>query len=177
MISTLTLLGNWKKTVEHENDGCTGCNSCIWYSHKRIGKMTRGLGDKRTSGSGDHPNYSIIEIDQREDSWRLEETCYHLISSERPSANTDMKISQGVIIIISLSLVFWLGLNNDLFCLKVPENLWVWFSKIDSVLFCFLHYYYFIPCKCFFAQVWVTASLPILSLSLLMPLFLIVYLS
>ena len=35
---------------------------CPWYSHQRIGKRTRGLGNKRTSG--DNPNYSIIEIDQ-----------------------------------------------------------------------------------------------------------------
>ena len=31
-----------------------------------------------------------------EESFRLPETCYHLNSGERPSANTDMKNSRGV---------------------------------------------------------------------------------
>ena len=51
-----------KKTVEHERDGYTNCRWCSWYSHQRIGKMTRGLGNKRKSG--DNPNYSIVEIGQ-----------------------------------------------------------------------------------------------------------------
>ena len=46
--------------MERESDGDTSCYWCIWYSHKRIG--TGGLGNKRTRG--DHPNDSIIEIDQ-----------------------------------------------------------------------------------------------------------------
>ena len=32
-----------------------------------------------------------------EESWRLEETCYHSKSREKPSANADMKISQSVL--------------------------------------------------------------------------------
>ena len=51
-----------KKTMEHESDGNTNCNRCTWYSHQRINKGTGGLGNKRTSG--DHPNYSIVEIGQ-----------------------------------------------------------------------------------------------------------------
>ena len=35
---------------------------CARYSHQRIGTGTGGLGKKRTSG--DHPNYSIVEIGQ-----------------------------------------------------------------------------------------------------------------
>ena len=46
-----------EKIVEHEGDSCTNCNWCSWYSHQRIGKMT-----KKTSG--DNPNYSIGEIGQ-----------------------------------------------------------------------------------------------------------------
>ena len=48
--------------MEHENDGDTSCNWCLWYSHRRIIKKTGGLGNAETSG--DHPNYSIIEIGQ-----------------------------------------------------------------------------------------------------------------
>ena len=43
-----------------EHDGDTSCNWCALYSHQRIGTGTGGLGNKRTSG--DHPNYSIVEI-------------------------------------------------------------------------------------------------------------------
>ena len=52
--------------------------------------------------SGDHPNYYIFldRSEYWEESWRFDETCYHSNFSERPSANADVKISQGVIIII-----------------------------------------------------------------------------
>ena len=61
-ISTWTLLGNWKKTMEHENDGDTNCNWCFWYSYRRIDKGTGGLGNEKTTGHP--PNYSIIKIGQ-----------------------------------------------------------------------------------------------------------------
>ncbi len=48
--------------MEHESDIYTTYNWCSWYSHRRMIKWTGGLGNKRTSG--DHPNYSIIEINQ-----------------------------------------------------------------------------------------------------------------
>ena len=48
--------------MEHESDVYINCNWCSWYSHRRINKGTGGLGNNRTSG--DHPNYSIIEIGQ-----------------------------------------------------------------------------------------------------------------
>ena len=51
-----------KRTIEHESDGNTKCNSHARYSHQRIGTVTGGLGNKRTSGG--HPNYCIVEIDQ-----------------------------------------------------------------------------------------------------------------
>ena len=40
----------------------TDCDWCSWYSHQRIYKGTERLENKSTSG--DHPNYSIIEIGQ-----------------------------------------------------------------------------------------------------------------
>ena len=51
-----------KKTVENESDDDIDCNWCSWYIHQRIGKRTEKFSNKRTSG--DHPNYSIIEIGQ-----------------------------------------------------------------------------------------------------------------
>ena len=51
-----------KKTVEHESDSDPNCNWCSLYSHQRTGTRTGGYGNKKTSG--DHLNYSIIEIDQ-----------------------------------------------------------------------------------------------------------------
>ena len=60
-INTKTLQEKWQ-TVEHERDGDTNWNWGAWYSHQRIGTGTEGLGNKRTSG--DHPNYSIVEISQ-----------------------------------------------------------------------------------------------------------------
>ena len=49
-----------KNTVKHESDGDTNCNWCSWYSHQWIGKMTKELGNKRTSG--DLLNYGIAVI-------------------------------------------------------------------------------------------------------------------
>ena len=46
-----------KKTVEHESDGDTNCNWCSW-----ISTGPWGLGNNRKSG--DHPNFSIIQIGQ-----------------------------------------------------------------------------------------------------------------
>ena len=48
--------------MEHESDDDTNCNWCSRYSHQMIGTGTGGLGNKRVMG--DHPNYSIIKIDQ-----------------------------------------------------------------------------------------------------------------
>ena len=68
-------------------------------------KRTRGLENNVTSG--DHPNYCIIEIDENTEkkSWRLEETWYHSNSSERPSANIDVKNSR--------SNYSWNNYNNN----------------------------------------------------------------
>ena len=48
--------------MEYESDGDTNFNWCSWYSYQRVNKGTGGLGGRRTSG--DHQNYSIIEIGQ-----------------------------------------------------------------------------------------------------------------
>ena len=51
-----------KKTVEHERNNYTYRDWCFLYSHQRIIKGTRRLGNEKTSG--DHPNYYIIENGQ-----------------------------------------------------------------------------------------------------------------
>ena len=48
--------------MEYESVSDSNCNWYAWYSNQRFGTWTRGLENKRTSG--DHPNYSIIEIAQ-----------------------------------------------------------------------------------------------------------------
>ena len=58
----LDLARELKETMEHESSGDTNCKWCTWYSHQRIGTVTEGLGNKRTSG--DHPKYGIVEISQ-----------------------------------------------------------------------------------------------------------------
>ena len=95
--STWALLGNWK-TMEDESDGDTNCNWYSWYSHQRIGTRTGGLGNKRKSG--DHPNYSIIEIGQiteksPEDLRKLEVTQISMISHRwRPVWKTRKGVKQ-----------------------------------------------------------------------------------
>ena len=61
-IITSTLIGNCKKTVEHEIDDYSNFIWCSWYSYQIIGTRTGGLGNNRTGG--DHPNYNIVEIGQ-----------------------------------------------------------------------------------------------------------------
>ena len=48
--------------MEHESDGDTNCYWCPRNSHQRIGTGTGELENKRMRG--DHPNYTIVEIDQ-----------------------------------------------------------------------------------------------------------------
>ena len=67
-------------------------------SHQRLGKRTRGLGNKRTSG--DNPNYSIADISQNAEK-SPGELRRHSDSSEKLSANADVKNSQGVKTIIT----------------------------------------------------------------------------
>ena len=89
-----------KKPVEHESDGYAiyKCDGLVTVPKS----LTRGgggrIGNQKTSR--DHPNYSIVEIDQNTEFRWPKETCGHLDSSERPSANVGEKNLQGVIITI-----------------------------------------------------------------------------
>ena len=92
----LDLARELKKTMEHEGDNYTNCDWCFWYSNYRTIKRnwrTWKLSDKwrpsKLTHYWKHPEYW-------EESLRLDETCCHSNSNERPSAKTDMKISQGV---------------------------------------------------------------------------------
>ena len=88
--------------MEHESDGYTNCNLCARYSHQRIGAGTGGLRNKRMSG--DHPNYSIIEISQNTKKSPGDLRRFAVIQdpSGKSSANAGMKNSQinKIIIII-----------------------------------------------------------------------------
>ena len=48
--------------MEYEGDGDANCNWCTRNNNQRLGKGTGRLRNLRKSG--DHPNYSIIKIDQ-----------------------------------------------------------------------------------------------------------------
>ena len=68
-----------------------------------LGTIIRGLlkdlEDLEVGGRvWDYPNDSIAENGQNPADvfWKLEETCCHSNSSEKPSANTDVKNSKGV---------------------------------------------------------------------------------
>ena len=74
--------------MEHEGDNYTNCGLCFWYCHQRVINGTGGLVGWRTSKG--HPNYNIIENGQKKP-WKLEETCCHSNSTEKPSAKTDVK--------------------------------------------------------------------------------------
>ena len=58
----LDLARELKKTMELESDGGKNCDCRARYSHQKIGTGTGGPENKRTSG--DHSNYSIVEIGQ-----------------------------------------------------------------------------------------------------------------
>ena len=48
--------------MEHDEDSDINCNWCAECSHQKFDRGTGGLGNKRMSG--DHPNYSNVEISQ-----------------------------------------------------------------------------------------------------------------
>ena len=74
----LDLARELKKTMEHESDGNTCCNWCIWYSHQRIGKGPWGRVETiLTTTCWDRSKYWEV-------SWKHEETFCHSNSSDKP---------------------------------------------------------------------------------------------
>ena len=68
--------------MDHEGDGDTNSNWCTRNDHLRFDKRAGRVKNLRMIG--DHQNYIIVEIGQKywEESWRLEETCCHLLIAE-----------------------------------------------------------------------------------------------
>ena len=83
--------------MEYESESDTNCSWCTWNGPKRIGKRVwkseEGLKPIRTLHCCNLSEYS-------EESWRHEETCCLSDSSERPSANADVKTQKEQIIIV-----------------------------------------------------------------------------
>ena len=79
--------------MEHEGDD-TNCDLCTRYNHQRTGRGTGGFGNEKMSG--DHPNYSIVEIGQNTEKspGDLRRLACHSDSSRKPSANADVKNTQ-----------------------------------------------------------------------------------
>ena len=86
--------------MEYESEDYINCNCCSSYSHLVIDTRTREFGNNGTDG--DCPNF--IEIDQNTEKspGDLRRLAVIQNSSERPSAKTDVKNSQGIIIIIPI---------------------------------------------------------------------------
>ena len=85
--------------MKHEGDGDTNCNWWSWIKSQRLGKLEELeiRGRAEPIQTTDRPEY-------REESWRLEETCYHSHPSERPSANAGIKkIERSKITVVTYS--------------------------------------------------------------------------
>ena len=111
-----------KKAVEHESDKDTNYN---WKGLKRLGNWTGRVGHQRTKRDHPDYNiveigqntekspwdlwrFAVTQTPVKdrqlmllwkahnEESWRLEETCCHSSSSEKPSANAGVRNSKGV---------------------------------------------------------------------------------
>ena len=80
------------KTMEREGEYYANRGWYFWYSHEMIIKGTGVLVNKRMSGD----QHYCERPECWEESWWLEVTCYDSNFRERPSANTDVKNSQGV---------------------------------------------------------------------------------
>ena len=77
-----------KQTIEHEGDDCTNCNWCFWHSW-RTWKLADEWRPSKQRHNWKRPEYW-------EESWTLKEICCPSKSSEKPSANADVKNSKGV---------------------------------------------------------------------------------
>ena len=86
------LFGELKK-LWNMKDVYTNCNWCSWLIKQRIDTRTWKSEDEWISSK----LLRYLDLPENwEESWRLEETYCHSNSNERPSANPDVKNSQGV---------------------------------------------------------------------------------
>ena len=78
--------------MEHEGDNYTNHDWCFWYSHQRIIKGTGGL----EVGEWVEIIQTTTLLRTGRILRRVQKTCCHSNFSERPSAKTDVKNSQGI---------------------------------------------------------------------------------
>ena len=84
--------------MEHEGDGDTSSNLNNRNNSERIGKGTKRLGNKKTSG--DQSDYSINKIAQNTEKspGNLGRVAVTHVTNEKPLVNAGVKISQRSII-------------------------------------------------------------------------------
>ena len=114
-----------KKTVEHEGEVYANYNCSSQYNHQRINKKIGGLGNKGRVGT----IKTTALLRSARILRRVLKTCCHWNSSERPSANTDVKNSQGVTIIIkkkSLPTINYQQIIKEVITSwKKVDNIWL----------------------------------------------------
>ena len=64
--------------------------------------LLKGLEDLEVGGRVETIQTTTLLRTAREESWRLEETCCHSDSSEKPSANADVKNSNNLLFLIQI---------------------------------------------------------------------------
>ena len=92
----LDLAGEVKKQQNMKITVKQICSWCAWNDIQRLAMRTGEVGNRKTGR--DYSNYIIVEVGQNTET--PEETCCHFDSSEWLLANTGMKNSQGIIIIM-----------------------------------------------------------------------------
>ena len=123
--------------MENEGEVDTNCNWCARYNPQRISKGTGRLGNKKTSG--DHPNYSIIQIGQN--AKKKPGDLRRLAVTQAPVENHQLKLvwktlkRVTIIIIIPNTL---LSLHRDLSflssetsCLYLQSWIGVWVNRVS----------------------------------------------
>ena len=94
LLASLVIQNN----MEHNGDGGTNCNWCARYSLQRTWKLEDKWTPSKLQHCWDWPEYW-------EESWKLEETCCHSDSSEKPSVKDDVENSQRSKIIMKLNIL------------------------------------------------------------------------
>ena len=134
-ISTSTLLENWKKL---RNVKVTIITIVVgaFGSHQRIIKETGGLWNRRRVES---IQTTILYWDQPEhweESWRLEEICYHSNFSKRPSADADVNNNNNTVIIIIIIIIIII-MQKEIHMFgpwERTKNLWAWEMTVIPVV-------------------------------------------
>ena len=70
--------------MKHGSDGDKICSRCARNDSKSLGIGTGRVGNRRTRRDQPKPQHYLYRPEYREESWRIEETCLHFDSNERP---------------------------------------------------------------------------------------------